>query len=476
MGVRHLRTSAVRSYVVVALVLIVATLVLTLATPPLGHADVGLCYLLAVIVVATVFGIWPGLVAALASFLAFNYFFFEPRYTLQVADPIHVFQLATFLAVASIAGTVAGRARLQAQRAQQHASEIEALYALSQAISAEVELDRILAIIAETIRRLLDIPYCAVLLVDHDGHEQLRASAGVASPPLREHMRLIGEGTVRGSLRVSERATGQGFTAHEDRWLAAVAAQAYLAIERAELVARAAHTQALAESDRLKSALLSSVSHDLRTPLAVIKGASSALLADDVSWDTAVRRSFVQTIERETDRLDRLVGNWLQTARIHAGALPIERDWQDLAELVGAAVHRNTRRSGASRFAVTLPPDLPLVWANAALVDQVLTNLLENAGAYAPPGTCIGVSVCGMVETGEVMVTVEDSGPGIPADELERVFEPFFRGAANGASTGNGLGLAICKGIVEAHGGRIWVANRPGGGARFSFTLPARAS
>jgi two-component system sensor histidine kinase KdpD len=472
--VKQLRASALRSYGVVILLLTLTTLALALAAPPLDRADVGLCYLLAVVVVATVFGTRPGLAAAIASFLAFNYFFFEPRYTLRVADPVHVVQLATFLAVASIAGTVAGRARMQARQAQRRAAEVEALYALSQAISAEVELGRILSIIAETVRRLLDVPHCAVLLTDAGGHERLGAAAGVASAQLHQHERPIGNGAARGSLRVSERAPGQGFTAHEERWLAAVAAQAYLAIERAELVERAAHTQALAESDRLKSALLSSVSHDLRTPLAAIKGASSALLADDVSWDAAVRRSFAQTIERETDRLNRLVGNWLQIARIQAGALPIERDWQDLAELIGAAVYQIARRLGVNSFAVRLPPDLPLVWANAALLDQALTNLLENAVAYSPPGACVAVEACSRPEAGTVTVTVADRGPGVPADELERVFEPFFRGRRAGERAGNGLGLAICRGIVAAHGGRIWAASRPGGGASFSFTLPTR--
>ncbi len=473
---QSIRASVIRPYSFTLLILIAATLLLRLAAPPLDRADVGLCYLLAVIIVATVFGIRPGLVAASTSFLAFNYFFFEPHYTLRVADPIHVFQLATFLAVASIAGTVAGRARMQAQRAQQSVSETEALYALSQAISAEVELDRILTIIVEAVRRLLDVPYCAVLLIENSQSETMRASTGVAANDLHDYIYPIGEATTRGRLRVSERATGQGFTAQEERWLTAVATQANLAIERAELVARATHTQALVESDKLKSALLSSVSHDLRTPLAVIKGASSALLAEDVSWDLSVRLSFVKTIESETDRLNRLVGNWLQIARIQTDSLPIERDWQDLSDLIGATVHQLVRRSGINRFTVILEPDLPLVWANAALLDQVLTNLLENACAYAPPDTRINVSAENIVGAHEVVVTIIDDGPGVPAGDLERIFEPFFRSSTPNERPGNGLGLAICKGIVEAHSGRIWVTNRPQGGASFSFTLPTRIS
>jgi two-component system sensor histidine kinase KdpD len=470
--VKHLTASRARAYGAAPLALVAASLLMVIVAPRLDRANVGLFYVLTVIITATVFGTGPGVLVACASFLAFNYFFFEPRYTLQVTDPQHAFQLAIFLGVAIGAGTLAGRARSQAQRAERHAAETDALYALSQAISAEVDLGRILATIAETTCRLLGAPYCAVLLSEGGEGERELASAGVTQPGLRPFAFPIGQGnSMRGALRVSERAPGAGFSIHEERLLDAIATQAYLAIDRAQLVERAAHTQALAESDRLKSALLSAVSHDLRTPLAVIKGASSALLADDVSWEAEVRRSLTQTIEVETDRLNRIVGNWLQIARIEAGALPIERDWQDIADLVGIAVLQCIRRFPAQRVALALAPDLPLVWANAALLDQVLTNLLENAARYSPPGR--PVTVAAREGDGDTLViAICDDGPGIAEREREQLFQPFFRGSAAGQGQGSGLGLAICKGIVEAHGGQIWVSSAAGGGSIFSFTLP----
>jgi two-component system sensor histidine kinase KdpD len=255
-----------------------------------------------------------------------------------------------------------------------------------------------------------------------------------------------------------------------------LAAQVRLAVERARMVEQVAHAQALAESDQLKSALLAAVSHDLRTPLTVMKGATSTLLLDEVAWDAATRRSLTSAIDAEIDHLDRIVGNLLSMSRVESGALPAERDWQDLAELLGAVLRRIAGQLDGRPIEVDLAPDLPLVAINATLIEQVLTNLLENALKHTAPGTPIAIVARPSTSSAEpdgVVVVVRDHGPGVPPGDLERIFEKFYRGGVPpDQASGAGLGLAICKGIVEAHGGRIWATNCPEGGAAFTFTLP----
>jgi two-component system sensor histidine kinase KdpD len=282
--------------------------------------------------------------------------------------------------------------------------------------------------------------------------------------------------TVLGFLEVVERSPGSGLRESERQLLATLAAQTRLAIDRTRLVIQVAHNQALSESDRLKSALLASVTHDLRTPLAILKGASSTLFAEGVVWDAATQRSLSQTIDTEIDHLNRIVGNLLDMSRIEAGTLPSERDWYDLAEVVGATLQHLDLRLNERPLTVDLAPDLPFVFINPVLVEQVLTNLLENALKYTPQGTPIGIiaQCSGAAEPpGMITVTVSDQGPGIPEGDRQRIFEKFYRGRSTaGQAGGAGLGLSICKGIIEAHGGRIWAVNCPDGGAAFSFTLP----
>ena len=463
-------------YLVAAGVVTAATL-LAIVEPPLDRVTVALCYLLGVVGVAAGAGYAPAVVAAVLSFIALNYFFIPPRFSLHVADPQSLIQLVTFLAVAVIAGALAARAREQAERAARRATETDALYALSQQISTEVDLERILSTIAATTCRLLEAPRCTIALYDADGALRERCAVGEASPQLHVHRVLMRDGAaVLGAIAVYERAPRRSFRPREQRLLEGIAAQARLAVDRANLVTRAASAQAAVESDRLKSALLSSVSHDLRTPLATIKGASSTLIADDVVLEPPMQRELARTIDRETDRLNRLVGNWLDIARIEGGGLRLDRDWQDIAEIVGAATSRRRAADPSRTLTVDVPAGLPLVWANAALLDQVLTNLLENAAKYAPSGTPIAVAVRVPGSPPDTLsVTVRDRGPGIAPEDLTRVFEAFYRSPHTAAErSGSGLGLAICRGIVEAHGGRIWAERSPEGGATFAFTIPTR--
>ena len=228
-----------------------------------------------------------------------------------------------------------------------------------------------------------------------------------------------------------------------------------------------------AEAERLRTALLSSLSHDMRTPLGAITGAASSLLEDAGALGDAQRRELLKAILDESQRMNRLIGNLLDMIRVETGALEVQRDWQPLEEIVGVALIRLEERLKGHPVEVKLPPDLPLLEVDGLLMEQVFVNLLENAAKYTPAGTPVAITAA--ARDGVVEVTVADRGPGLPPGEADKVFDKFYRVpvGVNGAATGGvGLGLTICRGIITAHGGRIWAENRPGGGALFRFTIP----
>jgi len=233
----------------------------------------------------------------------------------------------------------------------------------------------------------------------------------------------------------------------------------------------AAEAEILRRTDELRTALLHAVSHDLRTPLSTIIAGAESLLEEDVKWTEDDRREFAQSIYTEARRLNRIVGNILDLSRIEAGSLCPQKEWHDLAALVDDAVGRLRLLLAAHPVAVDVPENLPPVELDYVQIDQVLSNLLENAARHTPEGTPITVSA--RLEKEEVRVEVRDEGPGIPPEVLPRLFRPFSRVEMPGARPASvGLGLAIARGLVEAHGGRIWVQSRPGRGACFTFTLP----
>jgi two-component system, OmpR family, sensor histidine kinase KdpD len=244
-----------------------------------------------------------------------------------------------------------------------------------------------------------------------------------------------------------------------------------LSAERARIAEEGEAARVEAETERLRSSLLSSVSHDLRTPLAVITGAATTLLTSAVA--APVQRDLLAAIHDESVRLTRLVQNLLDMTRLAAGALVVKKEWQSVEAVVGAALGRVEDRLDGRPLTVRVPEALPLLPFDAVLVEQALINLLENAAKHTPLGTPIEVSAAADPTT--VVLEVADRGPGVPEPERSRIFEKFYR-VQGGPASGAGLGLAICRGIVEAHGGRIWVADREGGGARFVFTLPIEGS
>ena len=261
----------------------------------------------------------------------------------------------------------------------------------------------------------------------------------------------------------------------QERLLETFANGAALALEQERLAAEEQVAAVARESDRLKSALLSSVSHDLRTPLAGIKAAASSLLQHDVEWSAEDRDAFAADIDHEADRLTRLVSNLLDLSRIEAGALTADKDWEDVGELVERVARRQTPLLGDHSIVREVAPGLPPIRLDAVQMEQVVTNLLENAAKYSPTGTPITV-VARRVQSGgnpALAIAVTDQGVGIPRAEQGRVFDKFYRVAASARGTGGtGMGLAIVKGLVEANGGRVAVASTPGEGSTFTVTLP----
>jgi two-component system sensor histidine kinase KdpD len=261
------------------------------------------------------------------------------------------------------------------------------------------------------------------------------------------------------------------FDEGDDRLLSAVAGQMGLVVERQRLRREATDAEVLRRTDQLRTALLNAVSHDLRTPLASIIASAGSLRQSDVVWTEEEQAEFAQAIEDQAQRLNRLVGNLLDLSRIEGGTLRPEKGWYDLGALIEDVVGRLRPLTTRHQVVVDVPEDLPPVLLDYVEIDQVLSNLIENATKYAPAGT--GILVRARRAGGEARVEVADRGPGIPAASLPRLFDPFYR-VDNGKPRpkGLGLGLAVAKGLVEAHGGRISVEGRPGGGAVFTFTLP----
>jgi two-component system sensor histidine kinase KdpD len=247
------------------------------------------------------------------------------------------------------------------------------------------------------------------------------------------------------------------------------AGQIALAIERAQLAEAAVAARVSAETESLRNTLLASISHDLRTPLAVITGASTALADPALSIDGEARATLAKSIASRAHDMSELISNVLDLMRFESGHIPLRREWETIDDLVGLALSRVESRLGERQVTVDLPADLPPVYVDAVLFTQVLVNLLENAAKHTPPGT--SVRITGRADAGQLTLAVEDDGPGLPLGDPDLLFAKFQRGRSEGDVPGAGLGLAICRAIMQAHGGRITAANREGGGARFEITL-----
>jgi two-component system sensor histidine kinase KdpD len=474
-------------------------------------------YLVAVLASAVAFGTGPAIVASVAAFFAFDFFFVEPIHTFTVSNAEEWVALGLLLMTGTITGYLAAALRGRARAAQRREREAAVLYDVVQLMN-DPDLNSALAVVAERLRRELEL---AALLIHFEEGAPVAATAAagetealdlarrftstpsfvlgpgaaptadqraapgrwirVISPQVRSLRYLPGQERLRkvavnlqgrqiGSILLVQRPGFPPLGSSDDRLLSAVANQLGLTMERLRLRAEAMEAEILRRTDELKTALLNAVSHDLGTPLSSIIASAGSLLQEDVGWTEEERRDFARAIEEEAQRLNRLVGNLLNLSRIEAGSLRPDKAWYDFGALVDDVLGRLRPLTANRSLVVDVPDDLPPVLLDYVGIDEVLSNLIVNAAKYTPAETEIRVAARQV--NGELEVEVTDTGPGIPPDALPRLFEPFYWVPKPGQPRGTGLGLAVAKGIVEAHGGRIWAENRPQGGARFAFTLP----
>ncbi len=484
------------AYVPAVLVVGVCTVLSWAMSPFFAAPNLVMVFLLGVAFVATRYERGVAILASFLSVASFDFFFVPPYMTFAVADTQYVLTFAMMLVVALLVSNLASRVREQTESARDREKRTAILYALSRDLAAIRGSEDIAQASARHAADIMSVP-AAVLLPRPDGRLVPMTAAGSAftleprdegvARWVLEHGRMAGLGTdtlpgagalflpmtgTQGPLAVlGVRPQGpEGFSTEQVHLFEALASQTAAALERARLANETQKAQVDVETERLRNALLSSVSHDLRTPLAAITGAASSLMDDDDAVDPAARRELTATIFEEADRLNRLVRNLLDMTRLQSGAIHVAREWHPLEEIVGSALNRLESRLASRPVATRIPEDLPLVALDGILIEQVLVNLVENAIKYTPSSTPVEISA--WRSDGEVTVEVADRGPGVPPGEEERVFEKFHRVETQERQGGVGLGLTVCRGIVGAHGGRIWAANREGGGASFRFTLP----
>lgn len=454
-----------------------------------GEANLMMVYLVGVMLVATRFPRAQAVLASVLAVAAFDFFFVPPFFTFAVANTQYLFTFAVMLAAALVISGMAARVRQQVESGRARERRTAALLALARDLSAATGREEVARATVLRTSETLDAGAALLLPTRSGGVERAAAQGDVgldanelstarwvidhAQPAGRWTDTLPGASLLylpllgsRGALGVLGVQIQVAPTADQMHLLDALASQAALALERTVLQGAAREAEVQVEAERLRSAVLSAVSHDLRTPLAAIAGAASSLL--DPGLGSATRDELAGTIVGESDRLNRLIGNILQVTRLESGAATVEKEWQPLEEAVGAALTRAEELMERRPVSVELPLDLPLVQADGLLLEQVFFNLLENAAKYTPPGT--PVTVRAWTSPGWVEVEVTDLGPGLPAGEEGRVFDKFVRLSAGGR--GVGLGLTVCRGIVAAHGGTMWAKNRSGGGVAFRFRLP----
>ncbi len=467
----------------------------------LASPNIALVFLAAVLASAVAYGLWPSLFGSLVAVIVYNIFFLQPLYTVTIADPENVVAMFFFVIVAVIVSNLTSRVRSQAIAARQRALTMEDLYLFSRKLSGAVSLDDLLRASADQIALMLKVR--VRLLLPAGADLVLRASspqddkcddAELAAArwcrqnnlPAGRGADTLGEGkwlhlpmrTGRGVVGVvgldSERP-GPLLGTDQRRMLDALLDQAALAIERINLAQDVDRARLAAETDRLRSALLTSISHDLRTPLASILGAATSLKTQPDDLDESAKREMIATIQEEAERLNRFIGNLLDMTRIESGAIVARTSMVDLSEIVGSALQRANKILAGHRIDVLLVPDLPMLKLDVVLFEQVLFNLLDNAAKYAPCGSVIRLRAEAEGQT--VRLELLDEGDGIPFSDIERVFDKFYRvHATDRRRAGTGLGLAICRGFVEAVGGHIVAGNRTDRpGAVFTITLPVPA-
>ncbi len=466
--------------------------------PWIGVQNTDLVFLTAIVVIAVRFGLWPSLLASVVSALCYNFFFTEPYYTFSIADPRNVIAVVFFTIVAIVVSNVAARARTLAVTAMARARTTESLYAFSRKLAGVGTLDDVLWATAYQTALMLKVR--VVLLLPENGSIAVKAGyppednldeADLAAAKWAwDHNRAAGRGadtlpgakrlflpmrTSRGAIGVvgiDSDKPGPLLTPDQRRLLDALMDQAAVAIERVHLGEDLDEAERRVEADRLRSALLTSISHDLKTPLAAIIGAAGTLKGYAQELDDRGKIELISTITEESERLNRFIANLLDMTKLETGSIKPNTARHDVGEIVGSALERASKILGQHRVEIDIAPNLPMLELDPVLFEQALFNLLDNAAKYAPPPST--VTIQGWQEDDKVKLEVADEGSGIPPEELEHIFDKFHRAQkGDQVRAGTGLGLAISRGFVEAMGGSIMASNRSDrSGAVFTITLP----
>ena len=488
-------TSPLRNYLLSILAVVVSTTVAGVVFRRTELADIVMVYLLGILIVATRFGRGPSLLASLLSVAAFDFIFVPPYFTFVVSDFRHVGTFSVMLLVGVVIGNLTERIKAQARLARGREQRTQALYRLGQELAQSAGSTALVATAIQTVATQFH-SHAVVLLPEPSGRLEMPThqlgfplndqERGVAQwvfergepaglgtltlPGARAtYLPLRGSTGTLGVMGVLPDGSPQWTEPDQHQLLEAFANQTALALERVLLAEQGQADRRRADEERLRNALLSSVSHDLRTPLGVITGAVSTAL-ETPGLTEAARRDLLTTAQEEAQRLHRLVSNLLDITRLESGAIDLNREWVPIEEVVGGVLNRRELGTDASRVTTNLPESLPLVALDPVLMEQVLLNLLDNALKYSPPGSPVKIKAWATERF--LTLLVADQGPGIAAGEEDRIFEKLARGKAAPGRPGAGLGLAICRGIVTAHGGTIQATNHPQGGAQFLVALP----
>jgi two-component system sensor histidine kinase KdpD len=488
-----------REYMLSIVTVIAAGLVAAVAEYIIPLESISIIFVLPVLISAIRFGLWPSVVASLLGFSVYKFFFTEPRFTFAITSTQDFFTLVFFFVVAMLTGNVAARTREQAEASRQAARRTAKLYDFSRRIAAAAGRDDVLWAVVHHVAATLQ---CRSLILLPSGDAGLSIAAGyppedhLADPAIAasdwawRHGRPAGwkSDTLPGSewlfipLRTSTGPVGLLGVAFDEsvsnlipeqrRLLDAVSDQAAVAIERTNLATSIEDARILTETEQLRSALLSSISHDLRTPLVSIIGSATSLVTFGETLSEENRAELLSTVLEEAERLNRFVQNLLDMTRLGYGALKPKRDWVDLHDVVGSAIERLKQPLAQYHVVTDVKPDMRLLYVDPVLIEQVMVNVLDNAAKYSKPGGTINVRA---FERGpSSVIQVVDKGPGIPEHERELIFDMFYRvKAGDNRIAGTGLGLAICRGLMQAHGGTIVaLPGDYGEGACIELTLP----
>jgi two-component system, OmpR family, sensor histidine kinase KdpD len=448
----------------------VTTVILQATFNILNVQNIALIYLIPVMLSTALWGMIPGLLAGFISFLAFNYFFIAPYDTLLVHQSQDIITLVIFLVVSVVVSQLLGQARRAVLLARVKEWEATKMYELTAALSSSTNILAVAETLCEKMISTFHFEYAEVEVKVGKDEKKIIGAYPKANHPTQpaEMTRSLTtqreeEGVVRAWYRKHELTDG------EKRLIDAFLAQSALEIERIKLSENKNKLQVLEESDLLKTSLLNSVSHELRSPLAAIKASISSLRSGTIKWEAEARKDLLATIEEETDKLNHLVGNLLDMSRIESGSLKPLLRWTSIAEIAKGAAAKMASLIHDHTLEINISEELPLIPTDYVLLEQVFTNLISNSVKYAPPKTRIRISA--ELKKDFMVVKVKNQSPKVDEEDLVHIFDKFHRVTQADKVIGTGLGLSICKGIIDAHGGKIWAENIEHG-FMFVFTLP----